>query len=142
MGGRGARSATATIVNRSESRRPGDLQGFHAKQIRELGGDSYEDGTYNLETMQPVSYSSGYQVTFCQIGDNYTAEEYAEKVGEFLGASSDGVTSAGKFGGTPEISFNVADRETAVALARKYNQISIWDWAVDDQIETGGTGAR
>ena len=62
-------------------------------------------------------------------------------------ASSDGVITAGKFGGTPEISFNVANRDTAIRLAKKYNQISIWDWAEftrsgNGEILKGGTGER
>ena len=89
-----------------------------------------------------MEYDDGYQVTFCQIGDDYTASVYADRVNEFLGYSSDGRTLAGKFEGTPEISFHVPDRATAIRLARKYNQISIWDWENGDEIRTGGTGRR
>lgn len=114
----------------------------HQKAIAKLNGSEYEDGTYNLDTLTQVSYSKGYQVTFCQIGDNYSDAEYADKVNEFLGVSSDGVSSAGKFGGTPEVSFHVADRATAERLGRKYNQISIWDWENCEEISTGGSGRR
>lgn len=79
-------------------------------------------------------------MTFSQIGDNYTSMEYANLCHEFLDASSDGVISAGKFEGTPEISFNVSNKQQAVALAKKYNQKSIWDWENFDEIDTGGTG--
>lgn len=114
----------------------------HMDAIQRLNGPGYADGTYDLGTMSQVSYSSGYQVTFSQIGDNYSATEYADKVNEFLGVSSDGRTLAGKFEGTPEVSFHVRDRGTAERLARKYNQISIWDWGNCDEIKTGGTGRR
>lgn len=140
-------------------------QAIHEKAIEELSKDKYADGTYDISKLEPVSYDNGYQVTFCQIGDDYSAKEYDEKCNEFLSVSKDGVTSAGKFGGSPEISFNVPNRATAIALAQKYNQISVWDWkenkvalefeskyGEDDprtiaqwvkcEIKTGGTGRR
>lgn len=107
-----------------------------------LNSQEYEDGTYDLDTLTQVSYNSGYQVTFSQIGDNYTDSEYADRVNEFLATSSDGKTLAGKFEGTPEISFHVNNRATAERLGRKYNQISVWDWKNCNEIETGGTGRR
>ena len=79
-------------------------------------------------------------MTFSQIGDNYSDADYADKVNEFLGVSSDGKVLAGKFEGTPEISFHCNSKATAVRLAKKYNQISIWDWGKCDEIKTGGTG--
>ena len=114
----------------------------HEKAIEELSKDKYEDGTYNINTLKTVDYEDGYQVTFCQIGDNYSAKEYDAKVNEFLSFSSDGRVLAGKFEGTPEISFHCADKITAIALAKKYNQISVWDWKNCDEIKTGGTGRR
>ena len=119
-----------------------NTQAKHNRSIKRLESDEYESGTYDLRSLDQVNYNNGYQVTFSQIGDKYTPEEYAEKVNEFLEASSDGITSAGKFGGTPEVSFHVADRSVAEELARKYNQISIWDWENEIDIVTGGTGER
>ena len=64
-----------------------------------------------------------------------------------MAVSSDGKTLAGKFESTPQISFNVSDLNTAVRLAEKYNQISIWDWndgnkTGNGEIKTGVTGKR
>lgn len=126
----------------SYTKADGGTQLAHQKAIAKLNGSDYEDGTYNLDTLTQVSYSDGYQVTFCQIGDDYSNSEYADRVNEFLAVSTDGVSSAGKFGGTPEVSFHVADRATAERLGRKYNQISIWDWENCAEISTGGTGER
>ena len=104
-------------------------------------------------------------MTFCQIGDNYSDEDYAKKVNECLKNSTDGKSYAGKFGGTPEVSFHWGDRKSAEEYARANNQISIWDWGAmkkaeeyekahpDDEdgiaqmwmmceINTGGTGDR
>ena len=140
-------------------------QSDHKKAVAELSKDKYEDGTYDINTKKTVDFPDGYQVTFCQIGDNYSDNEYARKVNECLRLSSDGKTYAGKFEGTPEISFHCADRDKAVKYAKANNQISIWDWKAmqdaiayessnpDDadgiayrwlmcQIKTGGTGRR
>ena len=117
-------------------------QAEHADVVRRLEDQSYPSGTYDTQTLRPVEYDSGYQVTFCQIGDDYSRGEYAGRVNEFLRYSSDGRTLAGKFEGTPEISFHVANRATAIRLAKKYNQISVWDWQNCDEINTGGTGRR
>lgn len=114
----------------------------HEDAIEELKKDKYEDGTYDISTMKQIEYEDGYQVTFCQIGDNYNDIDYQKRVTEFLDASSDKVVSAGKFESTPEISFNVKSQDEAVRLAKKYNQISIWDWKECKEIKTGGSGRR
>lgn len=119
-----------------------NTQKKHTQAIEKLMSSEYESGTYDLETLKQVEYNKGYQVTFSQIGDRYSDKEYANKVNEFLSASSDGKASAGKFEGTPEVSFHVGDRKVAEELGRKYNQISIWDWEKGDEISTGGTGRR
>lgn len=146
MGGRGSGSRMASGGSSAalSSRTGANLQtkGQHEAQVQRLSSSSYKDGTYDLNTLTPVNYDSGFQVTFSQIGDNYSDAEYASRVNEFLAVSSDGKTLAGKFEGTPEISFHCNDRATAVRLARKYNQISIWDWGACDEIKTGGTGRR
>lgn len=147
MGGRGGNSGMSSSGSGSGPRggfirADSSTQRHHQEAMNRLGSSDYEDGTYDLNTLQQVSYDSGYQVTFSQIGDNYSSAEYADKVNEFLAVSSDGKTLAGKFESTPEISFHCNDRTTAERLARKYNQISIWDWGNCDEIKTGGTGRR
>ena len=114
----------------------------HEKAIAELNSSKYSDGTYDIRTKTIKEFNSGYQVTFCQIGDKYTPEQYADKVNECLKLSSDGKTYAGKFESTPEISFHCNSREQAIAYAKANNQISIWDWEKCDEIKTGGTGRR
>ena len=117
-------------------------QSLHKRAVQELSSSKYEDGTYDISTRKTVEFSNGYQVTFCQIGDNYSDSEYQQKVNECLKLSSDGKTYAGKFESTPEISFHCNSREQAIAYAKANNQISIWDWENCDQILTGGTGRR
>lgn len=142
MGGRGGTSGLVGSRSNTPVRADSSTQAFHASAIRYLDGPSIPDGTYDLSNMSKVEYGRGYQVTFCQIGDNYTPDEYAGKVNEFLDHSSDGRTSAGKYGGTPEVSFHVSNRRTAIGLAKKYNQESVYDWKTGDTIFTGGTGRR
>jgi hypothetical protein len=101
-----------------------------------------EDGTYDLENLNSISYNKGYQVTFSQIGDNYNEIDFDDKVKEFIKLSSDNKVSAGKFESTPEISFNFESKKEAIKIAKKYNQISIYDWKEHDEIKTGGTGKR
>lgn len=119
-----------------------NIQQDHKKVIEELNSSKYASGTYDIQTKKPVEFNNGYQVTFCQIGDDYTDQEYAKKVAECLKLSSNGKTYAGKFEGTPEISFHFSNRDQAIAYAKANNQISIWDWEKGDQIITGGTGER
>ena len=141
MGGRGASFGHyATATERTQSEHQEAVRRLAAKDSS--GRDIYEDGTYNVSSLRAVSYDGGYQVTFCQIGDNHSKEEYRDLCNEFLRKSSDGVVSAGKFEGEPEISFNVSSRSEAIRLAKKYNQISIWDWKNLEEIKTGGTGRR
>ena len=114
----------------------------HDNIIKELSGDNYASGTYDMENLKQISYNNGYQVTFSQVGDDYDNDKYYTLCKEFLDVSSDGKVCAGKFEGTPEVSFNVKDKGTAMRLAKKYNQISIWDWKNADEIKTGGSGRR
>lgn len=118
------------------------MKSRHDRIIKELDRDEYNVGTYDMDTLKPIKYDTGYQVTFSQIGDNYDNNTYYQLCKEFLDVSSDGKVCAGKFEGTPEVSFNVKDRDKAIELAKKYNQISIWDWANADEIKTGGRGRR
>lgn len=122
----------------------------HRNAVKEIGSDKYEDGTYDIHTRKSLSFDTGYQVTFCQIGDDYTDAEYAKKVNECLRLSSDGKTYAGKFGGSPEISFHFSSRKLAYEYADANNQVSILDWAELKRdpdsplafISTNGTGIK
>ena len=113
---------------------------LHESLLKELASYIYADGTYNLETMEPVEFDDGYQVTFCQIGAEYTEESYDSLVTLFRETADDGNVYAGKFEGEPEISFHFADKDTAILYAKVFNQISIWSWKDADEIKTGGTG--
>lgn len=114
----------------------------HKDAIEKLSDSKYEDGTYNVDTLQSVEFDSGYQFTFCQIGDDYSEEEYNALVNGILSKLENKNVFAGKFEATPEISFYTKDKEFAMEIGRRYNQISIWDWGNCDEIKTGGTGRK
>lgn len=114
----------------------------HENAVLALSADSFEDGTYDLSTLETVTFNHGYQVSFCNIGDNYTADDYEFIATMFSEASEDGKTYLGKFDGSAEISFLFADKLTAIRYAKMFNQISIWDWKNCSEIKTGGTGKR
>lgn len=84
------------------------------------------EGTYNLETGEPISYDSGYQVSFQQTSDTYTDEEYDAKVAEMIDRTGS-IAHGGVFG-EPEMSFHTDSIDEAMAIAKDYNQHSIFDW--------------
>lgn len=130
------------MVEAEKLNKESSTQSQHKRAIEELSDSKYEDGTYDISTKKTKEFSNGYQVTFCQIGDNYSDAEYQEKVNECLRLSSDKKTYAGKFESTPEISFHCLDKQKAIEYAKANNQISIWDWENMLEIKTGGTGRR
>ena len=87
-----------------------------------------DDGTYDMITLEPVSFSDGYQVTFCQVGDNYDDATYRYLVGLFCELSSDCKVYIGKFCGEPEISFHFDSKYFAKYYAKMFNQVSVWNW--------------
>ena len=111
------------------------------ERMSALENAGFPNGTYDIRTFDTVTYSAGYQVTFCQVGDNYGENEFMWLVARFVALSDDAGISAGVYGNA-EISFHIADNGVAVALAHAYNQISVWDWANGCEILTGGTGTR
>lgn len=139
-------------------------QELHKEAIEKLKSDEYPSGTYDIKTLKKVDLTSGYQVSFWQIGDNYSNSAYS-KIADEMVSISDGKAYAGKFEGDPEISYHVANREEAIRIAKKYNQKSVWDWEQNQraleyskkygdedprtieewikcEIKTGGTGRR
>ena len=135
------------------------------KALDRASSDRFVEGTYNAETLEPVSYDSGYQVTYFQIGDSYTENEHNELIRRFISHTDDGIVSLGKFEGAPELSFHFGSKRDAIRFAEEFNQISIWDWEQNKkalecerkygendprtieawlkcEINTGGTGRR
>lgn len=130
----------------ADSKNNEELQNYHKQAIAELKKDSYEDGTYNIDTLKDETPETGYMVTFYQIGDNYSPDEYAQLV-RMMNSKSDGKVYAGRFTTaeglvSPEISWNFKSREDAEAIGRRFNQESIYECETGNFINTGGTGRR
>lgn len=106
----------------------------YRQQRDALASKVTQDGTYDLATGNPVSYESGYQVSFQEEtterkghGAYITDDEYDRKVEALmheLGSNPD----LGRFG-EPEISFHVDSYDKAMEVARRFNQESIYDWS-------------
>ena len=105
----------------------------HKDIVQDLADiNKYKDGTYDISTMKTKEFDDGYQVTFWQIGDDYSEREYAELAIMMCNMSSDGKVWAGAFtdGGVraPEISWHFKDRDEAVRIGEQYNQVNVFDW--------------
>lgn len=105
------------------------------EKLKKIDDDSIPDGTYNLETGEKVDFhGKGFNVSFEQSSDNYSNAQYYEKCEECRNLC-DGNIYAGKFGGSPEVSFYTTDRKTAEKIAIKYNQHSYYDNEIEDVVE-------
>lgn len=102
--------------------------------IKELEEDKYSDGTYNIDSKEVVEFETGYQATFQQLNDNYSDKDFVELVEKYKGMT-DGKAYAGKFGGSPEISFHFENEKDAIEICQKYNQVSYWDWNKMEEIK-------
>jgi len=82
-----------------------------------------KDGTYNLDTMEEVSYEFGYQVSFERPNQSNEVITHALELFQTIGTLHLGVWE-----GVAEFSIWVESLETAIDLATKYDQDAIWDW--------------
>lgn len=104
------------------------------KNIKEIDNKKYEDGTYDINTKKSVSFNDGYQATFQQLGDKYTDKEFGELVKKYS-KMTDGKVYAGKFGGSPEVSFHFKNEKDAIEICEKFNQVSYWNWKTMDEVK-------
>ena len=92
-----------------------------------------EDGTYDLFTKEKVSFDRGYQVSFETDYDQLNNTEY-EILAYKMSLMSDNNVYLGVYENTPELSFHFEDIELANVLGIVFDQISIWDWSISEQI--------
>ena len=92
------------------------------------------DGTYDLNTKQPISFDRGYQASFEILYDTYDDDKY-DMLCYKLALMTDNNVYLGVFNGNPEISFHFEDIELANTIAILFDQISIWDWSISDEIK-------
>ena len=107
----------------------------HLRIMGELNRDIYPNlRTYSIDDLRAVRYNDGYQVTFWHDGDEFTPRQYADVVNEFLQYAPNHITNASK-DNDAKISFRIPNLRTALRLARKYDQFSIWDWKTDAEVQ-------
>ena len=110
------------------------------KNVKQIikSSTNFTDGTYNLITKEPVSHNDGYQVSFETDSRNYESGYYTDKEYDDLvyklAAILNVNASLGVYENNPEVSYYIKDKNTSLAMAALYNQISIWDWVNDDEI--------
>lgn len=104
-----------------------ELTKYINDNVKELGSSKYEDGTYNINSKESVNFENGFQATFQQLGDKYSDKEFGDLVKKYS-EMTDGKVYAGKFGGSPEISFHFDNEEDAIKICNEFNQVSYWDW--------------
>lgn len=91
-------------------------------------------GTYDLRTGRPIEYKTGYQVAFQEDTtealdhDRYISGKDYDSLVERLSKECNSMPHLGTFG-NPEISFHVESKDQAMAVARRFNQESIYDWS-------------
>ena len=101
-----------------------------------------EEGTFDFETGKPKNYPNGYSVSFHQNEPDangkwksdygrYSDKDYDKNVADLV-KETGGELNIGYFAGTPEVSVWVKDFKTAVKMAKKHNQHSIWNWKKGD----------
>lgn len=95
-------------------------------KIKEIDNPKIQDGTYDLVTGKSVDFKDGFCATFQQTGDKYTDKQYGDLIKKYANIG-DGNVYIGKFMGSPEVSFHFKNRQDAIDICEKYNQISYWD---------------
>ena len=105
--------------------------GLH-NESRNIGYYTH-DGTYDIYTKQSVQFDRGYQVSFETEYDSYSDQEY-EEIAYKMSLLSDNSAYLGVYSSVPELSFHFDDLELARDMAIVFNQISIWDWSISDEI--------
>lgn len=108
-----------------------------ARQLRDdvckkILNDIGEDGTYTLDG-KPVSFKSGYQVSFQTTGGEdknsptYMSDDEYDRLVDEMRKATGSEPFLGIFG-EPEISFRCSSMKQAQELAIKYNQHSVYNW--------------
>lgn len=107
--------------------------------FKALKGFGRDDGTYDLETVKPKHYDSGYSVSFQEETTEeegspaYKTNEQYDRIVVALSRELNASPDLGVFS-EPELSFHVDSLDKALEVARRHNQVSIWDWSASKEI--------
>ena len=92
-----------------------------------------EYGTYDIYSQENVFFDRGYQVSFETLFDDYTPEEFDE-ITYRMSLMTDNHVYIGIWATGVELSFHVDDFELANVLCILYNQMAMYDWSTEDEI--------
>ena len=92
-----------------------------------------EYGTYDIYSQENVFFDRGYQVSFETLFDDYTPEEFDE-IAYRMSLMTDNHVYIGIWATGVELSFHVDDFELANVLCILYNQMAMYDWSTEDDI--------
>lgn len=94
---------------------------------------SDEDGTYDLYSHEKIEFDRGFHASFETKYDAYNENEIITLVYK-LSLMTDNKVYLGIYAGDPEFSFYFEDYELANAICILFNQISMWDWRIKQEI--------
>lgn len=89
---------------------------------------------------EQVNFKSGYQVAFQTVTSEkkdsklYLTDSEYDKLVNDLRNETGSEPFVGVFG-SPEISFRCRSMKQAMQIAKRYNQLSVWDWGAEDEKE-------
>lgn len=101
--------------------------------LQKLNTNEFEDGTYDIQTKQPISFKSGFQATFQQLKDNYTKKQFMRLIQKYA-SETDGKYYIGKFNNEIEVSFHFENETDAIQICKLFNQVSYWNWNTMNEI--------
>ena len=116
-----------------------NLRAKRNSAFKALKGFGRDDGTYDLETVKPKHYDSGYSVSFQEETTEeegspaYKTNEQYDRIVVALSRELNASPDLGVFS-EPELSFHVDSLDKALEVARRHNQVSIWDWSASKEI--------
>jgi len=121
------------IMNREIDRPEVSKDKYKNIQERKVNFTTTDTGTYNLITYEKMEFDRGYQASFETNFDSYSDKDY-EILTYKLSLMTDNNVYLGVWEGSEEFSFYFDDLELATVVCILYNQISLYDWAREEDI--------
>lgn len=105
-----------------------------AKEIVRLDR-TIKDGTYDLNSMETVDFSEGYQVTFQQRSSTEYTEPFYNALVDCIRNYTGSPVYVGVYEGQTELFFHTPDELTALDIAAEFHRDSYFDWEACDIVE-------
>ena len=95
------------------------------------------EGTYDIASLKNVSYEKGYSVIFetpSRNSENYYSQEEYDNMVYKLSCLFGINAHIAVYENNPHISFYIEDKNLSFSMAALFNQKTIWDWEVSEDI--------